>query len=291
MAETVKVAIVTGSNRGIGNAIVKALSKSFEGVVYLTSRDENSGKAAVQELESQGLKVNFHQLDIANLDSVKKFAIYIKEKYNGLDLLINNAGFAYPGKTDVPVSKQALDSIEINYKGTLNMCDEFFPLLRPHARVVHVSSRVGMLKVCKNPDFRTKLTSEDLTIEEITTLMDKFIEAAQNGTSESISTSCYGFAKCGVTAATRVQQRAFDKDPRPDIIVNACCPGLVATGMSGNRGKPVDEGAITPLFLATVPMTGPKGELWAEKERVEWTNLEWQWPQAAIDAFTKSNNQ
>ena len=36
MAETVKVAIVTGSNRGIGNAIVKALSKSFEGVVYLT---------------------------------------------------------------------------------------------------------------------------------------------------------------------------------------------------------------------------------------------------------------
>ena len=62
----------------------------------IKARDENSGKTAVQELESQGLKVNFHQLDIANLDSVKKFAIYIKEKYNGLDLLINNAGFAYP---------------------------------------------------------------------------------------------------------------------------------------------------------------------------------------------------
>ena len=76
----------------------------------------------------------------------------------------------------MPVSKQALDSIEINYKGTLNMCDEFFPLLRPHARVVHISSRLGMLKVCKNPDFRTKLASEDLTIDEITTMMDKFIE-------------------------------------------------------------------------------------------------------------------
>ena len=84
-----------------------------------------------------------------------------------------------------------------------------------------------------------------------------------------------------MTAFTRVQQREFDKDSRKDIIVNACCPGFVSTNMSSfnPRGKPVDEGAITPLFLALLPenASGPKGELYAEKKRVEWTDLDWTW--------------
>ena len=46
-----KVAVVTGSNKGIGFAIVKKLCQKFDGVVYLTSRDEGRGKAAVAELE------------------------------------------------------------------------------------------------------------------------------------------------------------------------------------------------------------------------------------------------
>ena len=46
-----KVAVVTGSNKGIGFAIVKKLCQQFDGVVYLTSRNEERGKAAVAELE------------------------------------------------------------------------------------------------------------------------------------------------------------------------------------------------------------------------------------------------
>ena len=49
-------------------------------------------------------------------------------------------------------------------------------------------------------------------------------------------------SKVGVTAATKVQQRLFNKDSRADLIVNCCCPGLVSTNMSSYRGKPVDEG-------------------------------------------------
>ncbi len=67
-------------------------------------------------------------------------------------------------------------SIRVNYTGTLNVCDEFFPLLRPHARVVNVSSRAGMLKVVKDADMRAKLCSEDLTIEEITKILNTFVE-------------------------------------------------------------------------------------------------------------------
>jgi carbonyl reductase 1 len=56
------------------------------------------------------------------------------------------------------------------------MCDEFFPLLRPHARVVNVSSRAGMLKIVKDAAMRAKLVDKHLTIPEITKILDVFIE-------------------------------------------------------------------------------------------------------------------
>lgn len=80
---TTKVAVVTGSNRGIGLSIVKGLAKDFDGDVYLTARDENKGKEGLQELEKQGVdvvKVKFHKLDIADEQSIKNLAAFIKEK-------------------------------------------------------------------------------------------------------------------------------------------------------------------------------------------------------------------
>ena len=61
-----KVAIVTGSNKGIGLAIVRGLAKTFEGDVYLTSRSEERGLQAVEMLKNQGIHILYHQLDISN---------------------------------------------------------------------------------------------------------------------------------------------------------------------------------------------------------------------------------
>ena len=66
-----KVAVVSGSNKGIGLAIVEGLLKSFEGVVYLTARDVVRGQEAVKFLNEKGLKPNFHQLDISDKSSIE----------------------------------------------------------------------------------------------------------------------------------------------------------------------------------------------------------------------------
>ena len=62
--------MVTGSNKGIGFAIVQGLCLQFLGDVYLTSRDikqrHKRGRDAVQKLEAEGLSPKFHQLDIAS---------------------------------------------------------------------------------------------------------------------------------------------------------------------------------------------------------------------------------
>uniref|UniRef100_A0A673MK51 Carbonyl reductase 1 n=1 Tax=Sinocyclocheilus rhinocerous TaxID=307959 RepID=A0A673MK51_9TELE len=60
----IKVALVTGGNKGIGFAIVRAMCKDFAGDVYLTARDVGRGTAAVDSLRKEGLTPLFHRLDI-----------------------------------------------------------------------------------------------------------------------------------------------------------------------------------------------------------------------------------
>uniref|UniRef100_A0A3B4BBT7 Carbonyl reductase 1 n=1 Tax=Periophthalmus magnuspinnatus TaxID=409849 RepID=A0A3B4BBT7_9GOBI len=92
------VAVVTGSNKGIGLSIVRALCKQFEGDVYVTARDKTRGEEAVKTLASEGLKSKFHQLDINDINSIIKAAAFFKDTYGGVDVLVNNAGIAFKGK-------------------------------------------------------------------------------------------------------------------------------------------------------------------------------------------------
>lgn len=85
-----KVAIVTGSNKGIGFAIVKALCEQFDGDVYMTARDINRGEKAVESLNKLGLKPKFHQLDITDDNSIAEFKTFIVKNYSGINILINN---------------------------------------------------------------------------------------------------------------------------------------------------------------------------------------------------------
>ncbi len=101
-----RVAVVTGSNKGIGFAIVRGLAKKFEGDVFLTSRSEERGTEAVKELKKEGLDVKFHQLDIDDRDSILKLRDFLKENYGGLDILINNAGIAFKNDATESVGHQ-----------------------------------------------------------------------------------------------------------------------------------------------------------------------------------------
>jgi len=271
-----KVALVTGSNKGIGFAIVRALCKQFDGLVYLTARNEELGLKAVKELENEGLKPAYLQLDIDNQESINNAAAFIKQKHGGLDILINNAAIAFKVADTTPFHTQAEISIRINFYGTLNVCNSFFPLLRSHARVVNVSSRAGPLSAIKDEKIRHKLTNDNATTDDIIQVLERFVQASKENKHQELGfpNSAYGTSKIGVTALTRVQQRLLQKDAtRSDIIVNACCPGYVATDMSSFKGHlTIDQGAITPVYLALIPenASGPRGEFVADKQVQKW---------------------
>ena len=88
--------------------IVRALCKQFKGDVYLTSRDEARGKAAVAELNKEGLMPKFHVLDIGKEETIVKLRDFLKERHGGIDILVNNAGIAFKGSATESVGHQVL---------------------------------------------------------------------------------------------------------------------------------------------------------------------------------------
>ena len=185
------VAIVTGSNKGIGFAIVRALCKKWEGDVYLTSRDEGRGQAALETLRQEGLNPKFHVLDIGNEDTIVKLRDFMKEKYGGIDILVNNAGIAFTLDSTEPIAVQAAVTLETNYWANKRTSHILFPILNPGARVVNVSSSLGFLGHLTDraaPENKSKaeeltrlLSSPDLSEAELDRLMTDFVTSAATG--------------------------------------------------------------------------------------------------------------
>lgn len=272
-----KVAVVTGGNKGIGFSIVKLLCQKFDGDVYLTARDRGRGEAAVQQLESLGLNPRFHQLDIDDLDSIRRLHDLLRDAYRGLDVLVNNAAMGYhKDNSDIPYHEQVEQIVRTNYFSVVDICNHLFPLLRPHARVVNVSSSSGMLKRIPGTHIQKKFLAAD-TVDRLNQLMEDYVAAVKSHhhVKDGWGEQPYVVSKVGLTALTFLQQAAFDTDvSRKDIVVNAVHPGRVQTDMSNHKGNmTTDEGADAPVFLALLPADSeaPRGDfVWHDRKVVQW---------------------
>ncbi|XP_026164758.1 carbonyl reductase [NADPH] 1 isoform X1 [Mastacembelus armatus] len=272
-----RVAVVTGSNKGIGLAIVRALCQQFPGDVYVTARDVGRGQEAVASLVSEGLKPKFHQLDINDLNSITTAADYFKEKYGGVDVLVNNAGIAFKVADTTPFAVQAEVTLKTNFFATRDMLTHFLPIIKAGGRVVNVSSFVGSrtLNQCSLA-LQQRFRSEDITEDELVGLMQQFVDETkkeqhkQGGWPET----AYGVSKMGLTTLSMILARRLSKErPNDGILLNACCPGWVRTDMAGPKApKSPDEGAVTPAYLALMPpgATEPHGKFVSEKEVQSW---------------------
>lgn len=265
-----KVAVVTGSNKGIGYAIVRGLCKKFDGTVFLTSRNVELGKKALADLEKEGLHPKYHQLDITDNKSIETFRDFIKKEHGGIDILVNNAAIAFKQNATEPAAVQAEQTVAVNYFAVLNACEKLFPLIQNGGRVVNISSSAGHLSKIPSEALRSRFKDPNLTIPELSGLMQQYVEAAKQGThAPEWGNSSYAVSKVGLTALTMIQQRMLNDR---DIKVNAVHPGYVDTDMSSHKGPlSIDEGAAAPLFLALDADDSVKGQyVWFDKQITSW---------------------
>jgi len=92
-----KVIIVTGGNSGLGYESVKAFAAKGAEVIMASRSTEKGEEARTENLKtSPGAKISVMQLDLGDLESVRNFASAFKERYQKLDVLLNNAGIMIP---------------------------------------------------------------------------------------------------------------------------------------------------------------------------------------------------
>jgi len=268
--------VVTGSNKGIGRGIIETLCKVLsknEWAIYLTARNVELGKKTVSELEHSGLSVNFHQLDINCKDSRNTLREYVKNKYGGVDILINNAGIAYKQDSTTPFAEQAEVTMETNFFNTLKMCQEFIPILKQNSRLVNVSSMMTQMTLKKLGKQLYDRLLGPMTMKELEDCMHEFVRAAKENTLEQHgwANSAYGVSKIGVTKMTSILSDEIKGDSR-NILINCCCPGYVDTDMTSHKGHlTIYQGADTPTYLATLPEgnMAPSGKFLSERKIVE----------------------
>lgn len=136
-----KIAIVTGSSSGIGYEAVKVLANKNEKVV-IAVRDLEKGEKAKTKIVNQNSKADVvvMKIDLSDLASIKSFVEEYRQKFDKLDLLINNAGVMIP-----PYSKTK-DGFELqmgtNHFGHFAITLQLLNLIKgtPNSRIVNIAS-------------------------------------------------------------------------------------------------------------------------------------------------------
>jgi NAD(P)-dependent dehydrogenase (short-subunit alcohol dehydrogenase family) len=233
-----KIAFITGGNRGIGLETARQLGAV--GVFpVIGARTEQAGRDAVTQLKAAGVDAESIVFDVTNKADHATAIAYFENKAGRLDILINNAGVfleGEPGKdlgfvASTVTDKIFRDTMDANFFAPVAVTQALLPLIRKSAagRIVNLSSILGSLTLHTDP------TSPIYDMKA----------------------TAYDTSKTALNAYT-VHLAHELKDTT--VKVNSAHPGWVQTAMGGSSAPmSIEDGAKTSVMLATLPADGPNG--------------------------------
>lgn len=141
-----KTAIITGASRGIGRGIAEVFAQNGCNVAFTYSSSVAAANALVQELSSTGVKVKGYQSNAANFEDAQTLVNNVLKDFEGIDVLINNAGITKDNLL-MRMGEDDFDKvIEVNLKSVFNMTKAVQRtfLKQRKGSLIHMSSVVGV---------------------------------------------------------------------------------------------------------------------------------------------------
>lgn len=240
----VKIALVTGANKGLGFETSRQLAK-LGTTVLMASRSSTRGKAAAKTLRDEGLNAEFIRLDVTKPEQIRKAATEIRRRYGKLDILVNNAGTSVDGahganSTETISPKALRNTFDVNFFGLVELTQKLLPLIKKSVagRIVNVASILGSMTIHSRPG---GMSYKPFAYDASKTCVNVFtihLAAALAGT---------------------------------NVKVNSAHPGWVKTDMGG-PGAPLspEAGARTAVRLATLGANGPTGKFFHGDDELPW---------------------
>lgn len=234
-----KTCIITGANSGIGKYTALELARRGAYIVMVCRNEDKAQRARQEIIEATGHPgIDIIIADLAHQHDIRKAADTFREKFDALDILINNAGIIPSERQETPEGIERC--LAINHLAPFLLTNLLMPALESasSARVITVSSRVHRLGA-------SAFDIEDLQL-----------------TSNYSPMKAYGISKlCNIMFTHELAKRTADTS----ITANCLHPGVVNTQLADEAniwtkffyfiGKPFMQspkaGAQTPIYLAT----------------------------------------
>ena len=224
--------LVTGANRGIGREVAIQLAGRGHHIL-LGCRDPESAEPVRNRIEATGGSATVVGVDLSSSASIDAAVATIERQVGALDVLVNNAAITYDTwqRASEPDFAVIREALETNLFGTWRLTVGLLPSLR--------SSAAGRV---------VNVSSGAGAMED----MGGFLPA-------------YRVSKVSLNALTQMWA-----GENPGVLVNAVCPGWVATDMGGGGGRPVEDGAAGVVWAATLPNGGPTGGFFRDGDPIAW---------------------
>lgn len=233
MRFTDKVAIVTGSGRGMGRATALALAREGAKVV-IVDIDPTKGEAVVREIERLGGEAIFVRADVSKRADMERMVQATLDRFGKIDILVNNAGI-HDGAPFTEESEEMWQRLfRVNVMGTVLPSQEVVPEMvrRKKGKIVHISSKAAVVGEPYH--------------------------------------AAYSASKGAILALTRAM--AIELAPHK-IMVNAVCPGPTYTDMLLGATDAVQREeltAIAPLGRLGQPEDIAGAVLYLASEESDW---------------------